>query len=200
MSGAGVAQFIAMVSLHFPRPKFGGDEVMEAGWMSSMTLALSKYDDGVLRDAAQHVLANRVPKRDGAFFPAPSECIAVCNTIASLRHKEAEKANLLPGPNPNEWSDERIALAFDLMRTELGRRAGRDGWLQALYTFCRKNMRLPKEGVEIQQCIRDGAIVQSVIDDFSNREPSAINGAIVQWGRTLVEKQDEMARKVGGKS
>lgn len=195
MSGTGVAQFIAMVSLHFPRPKFGGDEVMEGGWMSSMTLALSKYSDDVLREAAQQILLKRVPKKDGAFFPAPSECIAVCNTIANQHFKDEEKSRLLPGPNPDSWSDDRLALAFDLMKSELGRRAVREGWLQSLYTFCRKNMRLPK-GNEIEVCIADGRIVQQVVEEFQNGEPNQFNAAIVRWGNTMLEKQDELARKL----
>ncbi len=53
MSAEAVLRFVAVVELHFPRPKFNDDEQMEAAWLASMTRTLGNYPDDVLSEAAQ---------------------------------------------------------------------------------------------------------------------------------------------------
>lgn len=195
---ADAMKFVVLIDGFFPRPKFNRDDSREALWLRTMKELLRRYDAQVLSMAAQQILETRDPEKDGTMFPKPSECIAFCE--AAKKQIAFDAAPLLAAPTKvDTWSDDRIALAFDLMNGPMGRRAADEGWLQPLYTFCRKNSRLPAQH-EIQQCVADGRIVQSVIEDFRNRGPDPVHGAIVQWGNTLLEKQEELARKlVGGK-
>lgn len=196
MSERGVAQFISIVGLHFPRPKFNDDEVMEGAWMASMTKALSRYDDDVLGEAAQKILGTRIPKKDGRFFPAPAECVAVCDDILYWRQKV--QTPLLPAPNPDAWSNERLSLAFDLCKSAIGRRAAREGWVGSLFEHCRKNMRLPITDAEIELCIAMEKNLRGFAKDCAERandEPSSLRKAISKMAREFVEIRTERATK-----
>lgn len=81
-----IMRFILLVEAHFPRPKFNGDERLEAVWMRSMREILSEYDADVLAEAAASILRNRSPKRgDSTMFPKPAECIEACERIITKR-------------------------------------------------------------------------------------------------------------------
>lgn len=86
-------------------------------------------------------------------WPAPAEIIEACNDARAV----------IVGKTPQtddekriEWSKEAVAKAWDLMRSDIGRKAADDGWSSALWDFCRKNRRLPDEG-EIAKCKANAA-------------------------------------------
>ena len=197
MSERGVAQFISIVGLHFPRPKFSDDEVMEGAWMASMTRALSGYDDDVLGEAAQKMLSTRVPKKDGKFFPVPAECSAVCDDILYWRQKV--QTPLLAPPNPDTWSDERLSLAFDLCKGELGRRAAREGWIGSLFEYCRKNMEIPRTSEQIAGCIAVERELRGFSKECTDRaveNPSTLNKEIAKMAKNFIVVREDRAKGV----
>jgi hypothetical protein len=147
-SDAAVLKFIAVVELHFPRPKFNGDEQMESAWLKSMHKVLAGYSDEIVALAAERILLSRSPKRDGRFFPSPMECIEACDKAAAYRQQEATP--LLSGPKEMPY-DARVRLARDLMRCPMGQAAIKDGWGQSMFQFCIDNQRVPG-GREIDEC------------------------------------------------
>jgi len=152
MTERAVHQFIATVSLHFPRPKFNGDEVMEGGWMASMNRILGKYPDDVLASAADRIVFDRSTK-DGRFFPLPSEITAICNEI--MESKRALETPLLKAPENVPYTA-RASLAADLMKSPMGKLATKEGWDLSMFHFCVDNMRAPN-GEEIEECKRKAA-------------------------------------------
>lgn len=89
MTDDAIMRFILLIEVHFPRPKFSGDERREALWVRSMREIMSDYDAETLATAAEHIVRTRDPKTDGTMFPKPSECISACNKIVA-RKKIAE--------------------------------------------------------------------------------------------------------------
>lgn len=87
MSDDAIMKFILLVEVHFPRPKFNGDEKREALWMRSMREILSEYEPEVLAKAAETIVRTRDPRDGGSMFPKPSECIYACERI--IRQAEA---------------------------------------------------------------------------------------------------------------
>lgn len=148
MSDTGVAKFITAVGLHFPRPKFNGDEDMEAMWMASMNRQLAHYPDDILADAAMRIIAKRHPKEDGAFFPKPSECVEFCDEAVEVKRRS--ETPLLAAPKDLPY-DARVNLARDLMRCPMGQAAIKDGWGQSMFQFCIEHQRVPG-GREIDEC------------------------------------------------
>lgn len=194
MSERGVAQFISVVGLHFPRPKFNDDEVMEAAWMASLTRTLSFYSDEVLNRAAMRIVDTRDPKKDGRFFPLPAECTRVCREIASEEAREAPRL-ALSGPRANEWSDERLELAFDLCKSPIGIRAAREGWVMGLYDFCRREMRVPTES-EARTLIHGARGFEDVLERLRNGEANQFTAALVELGETIKAKRNDMAERI----
>lgn len=154
-----VTKFIMLVSAHFPRQKFAGDEAREALWVQSMREMLSVYSDDVLMRAAEDIVRTRDPDKDGTMFPKPKECLDACETA-----KKALAFEATPLLETSErwaqrvseadlWSQERINLARDLLASELGQRAKREGWADHLFHFMRINKRLP-QGPEVAETIR----------------------------------------------
>lgn len=71
-----IEQFILLIEVHFPRPRFGGDERREALWMRSIHQILSEFEPDLITKAAEHILRNRDPEKNGGtMFPKPSEIL-----------------------------------------------------------------------------------------------------------------------------
>lgn len=85
MSEDAIMKFILLVEVHFPRPKFNGDERREAVWMRSMREILSEFEPDVLAKASETIIRTRDPQRDGSMFPKPVECIDACRKIIAHR-------------------------------------------------------------------------------------------------------------------
>lgn len=189
-----IARFIAVVALHFPRPKFNEDEAMEGAWIASMNRALGGFSSETIAAAAIQIVSSRKPKRDGRFFPVPAECVEICSEIQ--RFAQMAQRPLLAAPNKNEWSDDRLSLAFDLINCETGRRAAREGWVSALHTFCRKNMRLPAGPSEIQACVASGRAFDEALAKCHARASSPWNTALLALGEGFRKRRADLAGKV----
>jgi len=183
MSADAVHGFIAVVALHFPRPKFSEDEMMEGAWMASMTRVLSPYPDDVLAAAAQHIIDERNPKKDGRFFPVPSECREACDAAVD-RLRAAETPLLAAPPEVPYWA--RVDLARDLMQSPMGQLAKRENWDTRMYHFCVENMRVPG-GKEIDECKRDARKFAAIYEECLRGEHP--------FGRPLARLAESMVRK-----
>lgn len=194
MNDRGLIKFIGMIEKFFPAPKFGGDQKEEELWLKMMRDMLSAYDEQTLVQAAQSIVRHRDPKRDGTFFPKPSECIAACEAVVKLQRGAMLQ---IEPPKADEWSDDRITLAFDLANGPLGRRAAREGWVNALLRFCRKNMRLPKDG-EISSCIAENAEFQEALQRCRDGECGSLSASLATLGESIAARAEENAKRVLG--
>lgn len=183
MSEVGVHRFIAAVSLHFPRPKFSGDETMEGAWVASMTRVLSNCDDALLAEAANIILNERDPKKDGRFFPVPKECKDACDLAAERRDRQLLA---LAPPKADMPYDGKVRLARDLMKSPPGKQATREGWGEAMFHFCVEHERAPT-GNEIGQC------KQSARDFKATHEALLKDGS--QLGSAWARVAEGMVRK-----
>lgn len=143
-----VGKFVGVVEVYFPKPPKCSEEAQETAWMTGMVRALGRYEPEVLAAAAEWIITTRTAKQ-GRWFPLPSECREICDREARLLTDQATP--LLGTRMDAEWSDDRLALAKDLIAGPMGREAARGGWLIALYDFARQHAALPK-GEEIEGC------------------------------------------------
>jgi hypothetical protein len=159
-----------------------------------MVRTLRDYDAGVLAEAAQTIIATRTPK-DGRFFPLPSECIELCNRIRAGRDLK-----LLPAPTvkpgyESEFSEDRHALALDLCKSSIGRRAAADGWLGTLHAFCRRHMR-PPTGAEVEACRSEAAVFAEALDACERGEGGTLSGPLARLGRSIAARTAQVRAKV----
>lgn len=130
-----VGDFLSRVVIHFP-VRFESD-AREAEWLRSIVDAIGGYDPDVLAKAAQKIIDTRTDRR----FPLPAEIRKVCLEIAD----EARLAKLPidQADAPPRFASYRYKLADELLMTEMGREAARDGWALGLHQFIVEHGRLP---------------------------------------------------------
>lgn len=197
MSQLGVAKFIAAVALHFPRPKFNDDEGMEAAWMASMNRVLSHYSDDILADAAVRILSKRNPKKDGRFFPSPSECTEVCDEAAEVKRLRETPLISTAQRDPSPWAGWRITLADDLMKSAPGLQASCEGWGLAFHTFCRENGRAP-ELHEFGQCRQARRNLDVGMQILHADEDAFARGPLMQLGQKMLKRNEEFKAQANG--
>lgn len=119
-------------------------------------------------------------KRDGAFFPAPSECIAACEKAKRARTgdawpHDADRRQAASGFNPD-----RHKLALDLLGSELGIEALKARWHGALYDFIYRNTRMPK-GTEIDAVKRVARVLRCCEGVRARRNGRAVAQSRALW-------------------
>jgi len=105
----------------------------------------------------KNALAYMRETRKDRYFPVPAELVAECEAAVRRMHvvKAVDemtakmKRQLAP---IDEWSEVRQRDADKLIVCEMGRRAVREGWIGALWSYCRKCGRLPEMVQQIKEC------------------------------------------------
>lgn len=178
-------------------PPFRWEPQQEERWMEIMGLQIGGFSDEVLERA----LASLV-RREEHRMPTVGECVSAC--VEAKRWLERDKRSAeLPiegsqSAGEGEWSSERQKLAYDLLKTQTGRQAASEGWILALWDFCRKNRRLPTHQTEIAACKRSSA-------EFDETYAKCIRGGWPQashWaevGEAMLAKRERMRAEVLGK-
>jgi len=89
-------------------------------------------------------------------WPSVKECLDACRAARGLaRAKSAPPRQWEQEAHP-EWSPQRRQLANALITSDMGLRAAEEGWIGALWDFCRNHQRLP-HGREISK-VKETAI------------------------------------------
>lgn len=118
-----------------------GDPVSEntEQFMFEYARMLNNYTEAELEEAADLLFQrHKGPHR----WPRIPECIMCAEEARERRHSDAKAKEANKPQNP-DWMPEVVAMANDLIRCDLGRRAAREGWITQLWDFCRKHRRLP---------------------------------------------------------
>ena len=190
-----VTEFITEIAAHFP-PRHP-DEATAKAWTESMFRELGGYEAEVLTNAARSILRKRKADRY-RIFPTLGECIAACNdAIEWLRRSKAPLLPVASGEGA-DWSADRIKLAYDLMRTGLGRQASKEGWNVSYWHFCRRNMRAPDKPHEIEQCRRDSAGIEDIQKRALNGECGPASQALAKWAGDILNKRIELSNVAHG--
>lgn len=188
-----VGKFIAVVELHFPKPRFEDDDV-EKAWMGSMMKFLSPYSSAVLSDSAEYILQNRKPKTDGKFFPAPSEIIEVCKMFDGLERAKSKTPLLSHGrKDKSEWAGWRVELANDLIKTA-PEAAKKQGWIGALWSFCRKFGRMPEGSREVAKIQDEARNFDEALAVCEAGEAGPLSRPLAQLGRSMKDRRESLAR------
>lgn len=191
-----VSAFIATVQVHFPR---GGtrDEDLEDAWMTSMVKFLAPFTKDVLAAAAEHILRTRDPRKQGQrWFPSPRECIEACELMQRTMNVQATPLLSYGNRDPSPWAGWRVKLANDLMRTEMGRQAAREGWNGVLWNFARENQRLPTDEHELRMVKGAAARFAKVLRDCEEGRGGEFGKPLAALGRSIQAKHAAAAKDI----
>ncbi len=127
-------KFLDVLTRHYTFPKAA--EGKEEAFLADYAEDLGRYPDAVLERAARMIRSRHQTRT----LPTIADCLAAC--------REAW-GELAPAQAPNHttmhphWDTRRIEAANRLIRSEVGRRAADEGWIVALWDFCREHERWP---------------------------------------------------------
>lgn len=200
-------KFIELVEIHFPAPKFNGDEDRDELWTNSIAGILAPYDDSVVLEAAATIVKTRDPaEKGGSMFPKPFEIIKVLDEI-----KERQRVRAMPLIESAEaktrrerfeaevrsWTPDRQKLATDLCLTPLGQRAAREGWVVALWNYARHNMRLPEEQKDIDELRRQGLDTRKAVEAIiSAPAKDKLDVAMQDMAGAVLKSGDDLAHSI----
>jgi hypothetical protein len=138
-----VDRAMTKLAVRFPL-RFDTDEHQKE-WIRSNWVSLSGYDPDVLDRAAQRLIDTAKDRR----FPMMSEIHKACATIIAedVAAKRAAELPIDKHEGKMQYASYRRALAFDLIRSEMGRAAVREGWIACLVSFIEEHGRMPGEAI-----------------------------------------------------
>ena len=127
-------------------------------------------------------------------WPTIGECIKACE---DANEEAAAKVPPSFGTKQPEWSDERVRAANAMIVCDLGRRAGDEGWILALWDFCREQQRLPRPH-------ETGALVAKS-RGFDDAYGKCCDGTVTilaadlkAWGESILRRRNEKAEIAWG--
>lgn len=189
MSAEGVDQFISVIAVHFPKPRFEDLDTDEVIWQASLTRMLGHFDDAVLARAADTIIRTRDRKKDGAFFPVPKECIQACERAAEAIELEKRPLAIAVDKEPPGFSPDRHRLALDLLSSPLGIEAVRGRWHGTLYDFIYRNARMPR-GTEIEAVKHDARAFHAAVEACERGEMGELSKPLARLGRGIAARRD----------
>jgi hypothetical protein len=191
-----VADFIEALLVHYPVRH--DTEEREDAWVKSMIAALRDFNGDLLQEVANDIIRTRKYRN----FPLLSEILDKCDEVEARRQARKREAMMpqlrMPGASDDPWSTERCKFAHDMKRSDLGKRAAREGWIVAYWHFCRRNLRAP-EGREIEQCKQDSAGIDELYSLAMRGEAGMCSKAIAKWAGDILEKRMRWSEEALGR-
>lgn len=200
-----VTTFIETMTVRWP--PFRWDELQERAYADDLMRELSGYSPEVLERARRDM----VRKRTKTQTPSVAECLAACAEAKRWSTVETSKDQLISNPareGLSEWSPERVGLAYELIRTTLGKQAARENWILGLWNFIRRQGRHPAEK-EISQLRADAKsfdetharIVRASPEDWKGGPQmfnAVLNRAHEGWAASIIAKRKGLAAEATG--
>lgn len=125
-------------------------------------------------------------------WPTPAEIIMACEDARDLVSptKPEDKFE----KQHRHWTKEARAKAYDLVRTDLGRRAADEGWVLSLWDFCRRERRLPTTA-EATVCRRHAAEFNEA---YASLRANALDAKLRDLGDSMLMRRDALAEHAWG--
>lgn len=180
-------RLIGRISTVFGAPEHSTDP---AAFIAELARVTRSYTEAELDKAADALLVTFVPTNRKP-WPTPAEICAACQDARDLLNP--------PKPVPYrypDWAPESIAKAYRLIVSDVGRRAGDEGWILSLWDFCRKQQRLPS--VSEQATLKGYA--HGFNDAFASveRGKTPLDQMLKKLGETMLRRRDKLARMAHG--
>lgn len=194
-----IAEFADTMLQHFP-PFRQWEEYQEQAWANSLLTELSGFTSEEIKHAQREMVRSRKPNMPKP--PMVSECIASCSEARRFLESTRNEGKLPAMASPAAsfgWSSERVGLAYDLMKTPLGKEACREGWQLAMWEFCREHQRHPARN-EIEQCRRTTREFDDTYRDLSaaSERVGHMKNPLMELAKSFLEKREKIKAEVLG--
>jgi hypothetical protein len=161
-----------------------------------MVRELGGFSADVLNRAAREIVRTRKEPKT----PLISECIGACLDAKKLIDIESNKGKLPIGGGgwsaDLDWTADRLKLATELVHGPMGMQAAKEGWIGTLYSFARKNSRLPQPGKEVDGVKRDAREFDEAYEKTVRGECGTVSAALQRLGAEMLRRRNELADRV----
>lgn len=209
-----ISGFITEIAVHYAPPKYSTANERDA-WLRSIHTALKGSSPAVLARAAQIIIDGRKNR----YFPLVADLReAIREAAEQIRFDQhvqtlPELRQLLG----NEWSAERVKLAYDLIHCAMGKEAAsaNPSWILALWNFCRRFQRLPDNrkyeartrleredygGLsELEFCKRSARDFDEAYERSMQGTAGELSARIHQLGAAMLAKREKLRAEVLGR-
>lgn len=196
MSADAALSFIDLVMQHYP--PFRWDEEQEKAWATTMVREIGGFSDEVITKAIETMVRTRKERRT----PLVSECIEACldarkwiegeKRSASLPFEGHTTANL-------DWTGDRLKLASELVTSAMGKQASKEGWVGALWSFARRNSRLPQPGKEVDECKKTAKEFDEAYAICVRNPHNPLTAALERLGAEMIKRRKLTEDRVLGR-
>lgn len=200
-----ISKFITDLAMHFSPPRFDQEHERQA-WQKSIAMELRGSSPEVLERAARSIIQTRKNR----YFPLVAECRQAVREAAELARLEGhlETMPALRQSLGDEWSTERVKLAYELIKSGMGKQAAKDApcWINNLWHFCRKQQRLPdRQEAEVlrreaqqfdrsyQDCMRGHSF-----DSYGNKREIPDAKVLLKFGDSILAKRERLCAEALG--
>lgn len=179
---------VQRLAIMFGPPDFSGDA---KAFIAELVRLTCKYGDDVLNKAADLLIREHRPTQRKP-WPVPNEICLACADAAEmvLPSRKGETAH-------PDWTPKALAKAYELIRSPMGRTAADEGWILALWNFCRRKGRLPNPG-EVHSCKVEARGFDDAYAMCKRGEAGPCGAALIKLAETMLNRRDQLARHAHG--
>lgn len=147
--------------------------------------AISGWDERTLKSAGDRLIA------EAKFWPRPAEVNDLCHA-------------LMPPPSASDfkpdmnWTGEAIRKANDLIDSDMGRQAAKEGWIGAMHDHIRVHRTLPTPS-EVAVLKQQGAATYQAYRDCVEGRGGVFGEALANLGATIMAKRRQLAEIANGR-
>lgn len=104
---------------------------------------------------------------------------------------DVQRPTRVPWGHDPTWSKECVKQAYALIKSPMGVRAGEEGWILAMWHFCRENQRVPR-GSEITDCKQSSRT-------FNDAYAACLRGGfdfavpLARLGESMIARREKLA-------
>lgn len=161
-----------------------------AAFLAEYARLLKKYSGSTLDKACDLVLRNNRYKT----WPTIGECVSCCEDAIEKTTADAPRNFGMKQP---EWSPERVKAADEMIVSDIGRRAGDEGWILALWDFCREQQRLPRAH-EVGSLVAKSRGFDDAYGKCCDGTVTILAADLKAWGDSILQRRNEKAEIAWG--
>lgn len=182
-------ELVVRLGVLYGRP----DSTDPKAFVAEYARALERFVPSELKAAGDLIVETREYKTT---WPSVPEVVRACETVRATARVKAMPPRKSEHDAYPEWSEERKKLANTLIQCDMGRQAATEGWIGALWDFCRANQRRPHFG-EIPKIRAVALDFDKAFCDCSDGD-LVLGAALIKLGKSILARREELAQIANG--
>lgn len=209
-----VEDFIMAIVMRWPAPHTWPND-RKAAWGADLADQLGNEKPEVLRHALKLMIAGRSYNTT----PPVADVMKVVNQAVreTAARRQVDQLKLIVGAEPGQrveghWTKERVKLAYELIQTDPGRKAAKEGYIHSFWTYVIEYGEAPKDhaiNAKVRGYTKEGkpllGLKEAARQHLENMEALAKNTSplgrrLYKWGTLVTARGMRLAEIAEGKN